>query len=360
MKVLFDICHPAQLHLYRNAAHRLMARGDEVLVVGREKDVLMPLLELYELPVVASTRKLPGNLGAIKEWAQRALIITRLARKHDVDFLIGPICQVSKLVRAKSVLFAADDTKIMPAYVHLVYPFADVVVTPSCLASDRGFGRRHITYEGYHQLAYLHPNHFQPDPTILEELGVQQGEPYFIMRFVELKAHHDKKHAGIGQESRIQLVKELEKYGRVFITAEGTLAPAFQAYQIGIAAHRIHHAMAFARMFIGDSQSMTAEAAVLGVPAIRCNTFVGVLAYIEELEQRYGLAYGFRPGQEDAMLAKIVELLSDPELASKWQAKRQKMLEEKIDLTAWMLDLLDRYPVSFQEHIEAQKATKGS
>ncbi len=359
MKVLFDICHPAQLHLYRNTAHSLMARGDEVLVVGREKDVLMPLLELYKLPVVASTRKQPGRLGTVKEWAQRARIIFNLARKHDVDFLVGPICQVSKVVRARSLLFAADDTKIMPAYVRLVYPFADAVVTPSCLASDRGFGPHHVTYEGYHQLAYLHPNHFEPDPTILQELGVGEGEPYFMMRFVELKAHHDKGHQGMGYEFRVQLVKELEKRGRVFITTEGALGPALQAYQIGIAAHRIHHAMAFARMFIGDSQSMTAEAAVLGVPAIRCNTFVGVLAYIEELEHKYGLAYGFRPGQEEAMLAKIVELLDDPELESKWQAKRQVMLAEKTDVAAWMLDFLDRFPQSYQDCIEAQTKKGG-
>ena len=42
-------------------------------------------------------------------------------------------------------------------------------------------------------------------------------------------------------------------------------------------------------MFIGDSQTMTSEAAVLGVPSLRCNSFAGRISYINEQEFKYGL-----------------------------------------------------------------------
>jgi predicted glycosyltransferase len=54
--------------------------------------------------------------------------------------------------------------------------------------------------------------------------------------------------------------------------------------------------MAFAEFFIGDSQSMTVESAVPGVPAIRVNDFVGRISAVRELETA-GLCFGFSPDE---------------------------------------------------------------
>ena len=103
-------------------------------------------------------------------------------------------------------------------------------------------------------------------------------------------------------------------------------------------------------MFIGDSQTMTAEAAVLGTPAIRCNTFVGRISYLEELEHKYGLTYGFVPGEEERMFDKIVELLSTEDLKKTWQEKRSRMLKDKIDLARWIVDFIENYPQSLYDY----------
>jgi hypothetical protein len=42
-------------------------------------------------------------------------------------------------------------------------------------------------------------------------------------------------------------------------------------------------------------------------------------------------------------LNKAVTLLGDPDLAEKWQIKRMKMLNGKIDLTAWMVELAEGF-----------------
>ena len=107
-------------------------------------------------------------------------------------------------------------------------------------------------------------------------------------------------------------------------------------------------------MFVGDSQTMTSEAAVLGTPAVKCNSFAGRLAVPNELEQRYGLCYSFRPEQQEAFFAKIDELLSMPDLKAEWQTRRKKMLAEKIDYSAFLVWFLEHYPESGQATARCQ------
>jgi hypothetical protein len=101
--------------------------------------------------------------------------------------------------------------------------------------------------------------------------------------------------------------------------------------------------LAFANLFVGDSQSMTIEAAVLGTPAIRCNTFVGRCPVIEELEQLYKLTFGFLPRDEKSMLDMVKDLMRSDNLKDEWSKRRDTMLEDKIDLTAWMVPFVENY-----------------
>ena len=100
-------------------------------------------------------------------------------------------------------------------------------------------------------------------------------------------------------------------------------------------------------LYIGDSQTMAAEAAVLGVPSIRYNDFVGKLGYLEELEDKYGLTYGVKTSNQEMLLKKIDELLSIPNLKEEWQLRRKKMLDDKIDVTEFVVWFIENYPKSF-------------
>ena len=91
---------------------------------------------------------------------------------------------------------------------------------------------------------------------------------------------------------------------------------------------------------------MTAEAAVLGTPAIRFNDFVGKLGYLEELEHKYGLACGIRTSEPHNLYDKIEELVNTPNIKRIWQERRQKMLSEKIDVAAFMTWFIENYPKS--------------
>ena len=228
-----------------------------------------------------------------------------------------------------------------------VNPFADVILSPDALKGRR---RRKDTiyYPGYHELAYLHPNRFTSDPTILDEVGLSPGDVFFIMRFNVFMAHHDVGVKGLSLAQKLELIKILEPRGKIFITTERVIEPELKAYQLKVSPEKIHSLMAFAAIFLGDSQTMTSEAAVLGVPSLRCNSFAGRISYLEEQEHRYGLTYAFQPSDFDEMARKLRELLETPDLKERWQEKRKKMLADKIDVTAFWSWFIQHYPESFR------------
>jgi hypothetical protein len=151
---------------------------------------------------------------------------------------------------------------------------------------------------------------------------------------------------GLSIENKRNLIEFLKPHGKIFITTEREIEPEFQQYRIKIAPHKIHSFLNYATMFIGDSQTMTSEAAVLGTPAVRSNSFVGRISYLEELENKYGLTYGFLPSETDKMFSKIKELLGMSNLKDEWQKRRQRMLNDKIDVTAFLVWFIENYPDS--------------
>jgi len=343
-RFLIDVGHPAHVHLFRNAIQRWQERGHTVVITARDKEITTQLLDHYHLPYTVISKARKGTGGLALEYLEHFLGVLRVARRSRSQILLGTsvsIGPVARLMGTRAVVFNEDDAKVARVFSLLAYPPANLIVTPSCLRENHG--DRHVKYPGYHELAYLHPNIFAPDRSYLVKLGVEENEPYFIVRFVSLLAAHDTREQGINLETKLKLIGYLSTKGRVFITSERPLVKELQPYLISISPEHIHDVMSFATMFIGDSQTMTAEAAVLGVPAIRCNTFVGRISYLEELEHRYQLTIGFRPKDEELMFTRIAELLAQPNLAGIWQERRRRMLSEKIDVTSWMVDMIERY-----------------
>ncbi len=352
MRILIDLGHPKHFHVFRNAALQLEKRGHQIFWAARDKDVVVELLEIHRLRYAILSTASTGLLKFTGELVKHDYELYRMSKQLDLDLMIGTsifAAHVSKITRAKSIVFNDDDASAWKILAPLTYPFADTIVTPDCLRKDN-FGKRHVKHNSYHELAYLHPNHFSPDPEVLGEIGVEEGERYFIMRLVSLQAIQDVGEAGLSFCMRRKLVDRLAQLGKVFISAEEALPPEFREYKIAASPDKIHHLLYYATMFIGDSQTMTAEAAVLGTPAIRCNTFVGRISYLEELEHKYGLTYGFLPSDEERMFDKVMELLNSRDLKKTWQEKRNRMLQDKIDLTQWMVDFIDNYPESLYDY----------
>jgi uncharacterized protein len=345
MRVLFDLLHPAHFHLFRHVITELLAAGNEVEVIAREKDCLPELLAQTDWSVHLIPRKKRSSLAVLaKETLQAAWLALRLAQKKRIDIMAGTSISIGPAARvtgATSIMFVEDDAKIVPIYAKLGYPIAHYVATPACLGFEDSSAKR-LTYPGYHELAYLHPNRFQPDPQIRAVLGVGAEERYFLVRLVSLTAHHDIGESGLSTTQAKQIVDRLSQHGRVFISAESTVDASLERYVLSAPADRIFDVLAYADIVVGDSQTMTIEAAILGTPSLRCNTFVGRLTVPAELEERYGLTFGFVPQNFDKLLSMLDLWLAEEGLREQWGRKREAMLGVSVDVTEWIVDILHR------------------
>lgn len=346
MNILVDINHPAHVHLLRNVYAMLVEHGNQVLVTVKEIPSAMKLLDMFGIPYVNLGKKDDALAKKGLDQLMYDLRILKLVRKHHIDLGVGSsinLTHVGRLCKMKSIILDDDDDEVEPLFVKFGHPFADVILSP---VDTPRKSRKTIYVNAYHELSYLHPNRFSPDPSVLKDAGVEEGEPYFVLRFNAFKAHHDVGVVGLTIENKRRLVEYLKAKGKVFITTERNIDDEFKPNQLKVSPEKAHSLMYYATMLVGDSQTMTSEAAVLGTPAIRCNTFVGRIHYLEEEEHKYNLTFGFRPEQSEAMFAKIDELLSMPNLKEEWQSRRQKMLSEKIDYAQFLTWFIENYPES--------------
>ena len=107
-------------------------------------------------------------------------------------------------------------------------------------------------------------------------------------------------------------------------------------------------------LYIGDSQTMAAEAGVLGVPFVRFNDFVGRIGYLRELEDTYHLGYGIKASSEGSVeklcerIETLVAMKAD-ERKAMFAERRQQMLSDKIDCAKFLTYFIEQYPSSAQE-----------
>jgi len=331
MNLLFDIGHPAHVHLFRNYIYYLRDRGHNVFVVSRKKDVTEILLDHFKIEHFPVTAPAATRSGMLKELIIRSRFIFELHRKHHLDAAFGTSASIGFL-RLKfgvpAYNFNEDDDDVVKLYSYLAYPPATKIFNPDCIRYKKWKDKR-VLYPSYHELAYLHPDNFTPDVNILKSYNLEP-EKYIIIRLSALQAHHDTQIKGISSGLQKKIKDSISEY-TILESDEKNKNHVIKPWDM-------HHILAYAKMIISDSQTMTTEAAVLGRPSVRINDFVGRISYIEELEFKYELTFGFKPSEDELILTKVSDLAFGKNIEGQWAEKRRRLLNEKIELTTWMIN----------------------
>jgi len=220
-------------------------------------------------------------------------------------------------------------------------PFTECILTPA--AFKRDFKSKHVHFDGFMELSYLHPDYFKPERSVCEELGISPNEKFIFFRFVSWGANHDIGQSGIADDKKILLVRELSKKARVLISSEGKMPAELSAYNIKISPEKIHHVLAFASLYIGEGATMASECAMLGTPAIYVNT---LSAGTIEKQEEYGLL--FRCNSIDTIRTTANSILDNPGSMSAFSSRRASMLADQIDVTAFIVWFIENYPESFK------------
>ncbi len=351
MKILFDIGHPAHVHLFKNAIWQLKREGHDVIITVRDKDSALKLLEAYGFNYIFLGFHKKNLLDKAFEMLKRDIALFKVARDFDPDVMIGGVgnvyvAQVSRLLSKPSIIF--DDTEHAHLEHLLCYPFSTVFCTPSCY--KKNLGKKQIRYDGYHQFAYLHPKYFKPDHTVLETLGLKEDDKFIVLRFAAFNASHDSR-SNDGMNDKIKLVNKLTEFGRVFIASEKPLEKELLKYNLIIQPDKLHSLLSYAQLYIGGGETMAIESAILGTPSIdveaikiSSNKVVDISYFhgiADELINKYKLMFAFT--DQDKALEKAIEILENKDSKKEWQIKREKLLNEKIDVTEYMLKLIRKY-----------------
>jgi len=339
MRILIDIGHPAHVHYFKNFIRIMKENGHVFLISARNRSIIHYLLKKYNLPFYNRGKGKNGIIGKLIYMVYADFLLLKMAFRFKPDLFLSfaspYAAQTAWLMRKPHIVL--DDTE-HAKFGHLFYkPFSTVFLNPSCFFKK--FGKKQVFFNSYMELCYLHPNRFKPNSSILEELGVKENERYVIMRFVSWKASHDIGHSGLTLEMKHKAVKEFSKYAKVFISSEAELPEELKQYQIKITPEKMHDVLAFATLYIGEGATMASECAVLGTPAIYVNSLTA--GTLEE-QEKYGLISGYR--NSDGVLQKAKEFLQIPNLKEEYQSRRMKMLEDKIDVTAFMVWFIENYP----------------
>lgn len=264
-------------------------------------------------------------------------------------------------MNAKSIIFT-DNFLTYDRYV--THPLADVIITPTSFTHD--LSKKNIKVESFKELAYLHPDYFVPSTDIFSLMNLDKKESFILVRFAAYDvALHDVKASGFNVSDKVMLVNELSKHSNIFISSDGGVPAELEKYLIRFPLERMHDALYFASLLVSDSQTMTTEAAVLGTPAVRCNSWVGskneMLNFVE-LEQKYNLIHNIR--EPEMAIKKCIDLLHTPDISKIYKLRREKLLSEKISFTkflVWLFENYNKYRVSnMQEYYDIYLNTKNT
>jgi len=351
MRILIYCAHPAQYHFFKNIVKRLTANGHQIKLLIKSKDILETLVreEGLEYENILPEPRGDSSFSTILSMFRRDYRMLKVVRKTKPDLLLGSDSSVAHagfLTGRKALTFGEDDYPVIKNLAWMMIPFSSRFISP--LVWNPGpFRYKKTGYDGYMKLAYLHPSVFQPDFQKVADLV--KKKPYCIIRLARLTAHHDGQVNGLNEMLVRKIIQHMESKGfSAILDSEYELPEDLSGYQIDMKKNLMHDLMAFATLIVSDSQSMSVEAAIMGVPSVRFNDFSGKISVLEELEHRYGLTFGIRTSQSKLLFSKIDELLSDPVTREEYNKKRDKLLEEKINVLDFMVWYIGNFPSSQQ------------
>lgn len=347
-RFLFQLNHPAHFHLFKHTIQILKDKGHRVLISIKDKDILKELVKDYSFVQLSEGYRKKNLFSIVNSVFQRDKKLIKIAKNFKTDLMIGTspeIGHIGPFVGVPSLFFGEDDVDLsIPMYIGALtcYPLFSTIMAPIGV-NNSIWNRKTVNYNGFQKLAYLHPNQFKADR---RKVDISVGERYFMLRFANLQAYHDINAKGITNSLAKQIVDKLTIRGTVLISSERDLPEELKEYEFKGNKQDIHHYLYFADLYIGDSQSMAVESAMLGTPNIRFSDFVGKISVLEEIEKKYKLSIGVNSEKPQDLLNAVDEIINNNNSVKDFKSRRDTLLNDKIDVTAFMVWFIENYPNS--------------
>ena len=302
MKVWIDVLTPKQANLFAELHDRLNAKGCKVLMTTRTYREVNELLELRRLKPCEVGRH--GGLGLKDKLLESSKRMTALA---DVVSDYSPNAAISfsspEAARVAYGLgiphYCISDSPHAEAVCRLTIPLSDKLFTPWVIPtyawSRYGIRPRDvIRYRALDPVVWINA---KSNPKVLDELDIDLAKPIVVIRTSEEFAAYlsDSSAARIATtmdiianildlnngELQLVVLPRYDEQGQKLTKRFGTRIKVPQHVIDGVSLLRA------SSVFIGGGGTMSAEAALLGVPVI--SHYPGDQTFVEKFLVKYGL-----------------------------------------------------------------------
>lgn len=350
MRVLFLVYHPVDPYVAFQIAKNIQDDGGAVFFIIVEKEgIIKKIVDAagFKSRVIASSKK--SFLGKVFNMLTIFIRIKKITKQFQPDIIFSPAGPYTSFAFKgnKLPLICWEDTETATFNFKYSHKRIDSLLVNESFYKELP-GENIIRFNGYKEFAYLHPNVFKPEKSILEKVGLKESDKIVLMRFSALNAMHDiglKSEVLTNDEIILKFIKKIEKKysAKVLISVtERDLDSRFDTYKLHIEPIKYVHLLSFCTLYIGEGTTTASEAGVLGVPWI--NIQQTQRGYLIDQEENYGL--GFRTDNMDVAFQKAGEFLKNKTIKSEWKDKRAKLLKDKIDVSAFFTWFIQNYPES--------------
>ncbi|MCD4832940.1 MAG: DUF354 domain-containing protein [Bacteroidales bacterium] len=349
MRILLACYHPGELHVVKYVIKLLEQRSHHVKLVFTEKEnIVEEIAKKYHDDFELLGFEKNSLFGKIFNIIKIESKFYRVVKTFKPDIIFSPSSPysgiIAKLFNIPHICWADTETATFNLKTSL--PFIDALLIPDCFYLKLKNEKKTIKYSGYKELAYLHPKHFHPEKSICDRLGNKRDEKIVLLRFSALHAMHDLGLVSTSisyKEKIIYYVKELEKYSKVYIsTTEREMGIELEKNKLKIHPNDYLDFLSFCSLYIGEGTTTASEAGVMGVPWI--NIQQTKRGYLIDQEEKYSL--GFRTDNIDHAFTTALEWLKQDDLLVNWKKKREKLLNNKIDVASFFVWFIENYPES--------------
>jgi predicted glycosyltransferase len=296
VKIWVDMSAPAHVLVFRPIIERLREAGHDIQVTARDYTQTQDLLQLHGIEhTLIGRHGGASRIQKVRRLMQRSVGMRRYGRHHRFDLALAH--------GSYDLAMAARSLGIPEANMH-DYEFAVTqhrigcrlatrVIFPEAVPPERlrrfGVGPSKLfQYPGLKEEYYL--SDFEPDPGILEQLGVDTERIVVVMRPPpDVSLYHRKSNplfpqvlAHLGNQEEVQaIVLPRTEMQRTYV--EGLALPSVVVPERAVEAQSL---VALADLVVSAGGTMNREAAALGTPVY--TTYGGRLGGVDEALIRSG------------------------------------------------------------------------
>jgi len=352
MRVWIDVLTPKQANLFSVLARRLERLGHEFLITSRHYREVEGLLRIRAIDAAVIGKHGGPNLSAkLAESSRRITELAKYAAEKSPDLAVS-FCspEAARVAYGLGIPhFALCDSPHAEAVCRLSLPLSKKLFTPRAVPKSAwkrfGIGSSDIVqYNALDPAVWIRA--YAPGPDLGNALGLDQAKPIVVLRTEEEYASYLLQTGAVVQNVIARLVRPLSELGaqivvlpryeqqvetlRRELTGYATV-PAEVVDAVGL--------LSGASVFIGAGGTMTAEAALMGVPTISC--YPADPTYVDRYLFRLGLAD--RLLSHNRIVSRVRRFLTDPRLMKRQKERANHVLskmEDPVDVMMTRLGLL--------------------